>query len=57
MILHVRMIAARSVRGLIHPSTIEEIEGPLTKVIENFHRAVNVEALLGEHLFLAIVHS
>jgi len=31
--------------GLIHPETIEEMEGELTKVIEDFDRAVNVGAL------------
>ena len=40
----------------------EEMERDLTKVIEDFDRAVNVEALrrikeTGEHLFLAMVHS
>jgi hypothetical protein len=31
--------------GLVHPPTIEEMEKELTKVIEDFDRAVNVEAL------------
>jgi len=31
--------------GLIHPETIEEMEGELTKVTEAFDHAVNVEAL------------
>jgi hypothetical protein len=39
------MIAARVVGGLVHPPTIEEMERELTKVIEDFDRAVNVEAL------------
>ena len=56
------MIAARTVGGLIESSAIEEIEGDLAKVIEDFDRAVNVEALrrikeTGEYLFLMIVHS
>jgi hypothetical protein len=33
------------VGGLIHPETIEEMDSELTKVIEDFDRAVNVEAL------------
>ena len=41
----VLMIAARTVGGLVRMSTIEEIERNLTKVIEDFDRAVNVEAL------------
>jgi len=39
------MIAARTVGGLARPSTIEEMERDLTRVIEDFDRAVNVEAL------------
>ena len=38
-------IAARMVGGLVHPDTIEEMESALIKVIEDFDRAVNVEAL------------
>ena len=53
-------IAARTVGGLRDSSTIEEIEGDLAKVIEDFDRAVNVEALrrikdMGEHLSLVTV--
>ena len=61
--LHVLMIAVRAVGGLVHPGAIEEIESDLTKVIEDFERAVgDVETLrlikeTGEHLFLAGVHS
>jgi hypothetical protein len=33
------------VGGLVHPETIEEMDSELTKVIEDFDRAVNVEAL------------
>ena len=38
-------IAARTVGGLVRPETIEGLERELTKVIEDFDRAVNVEAL------------
>ena len=31
--------------GLVHPEKIEEMEKELMKVIEDFDRAVNVEAL------------
>ena len=56
------MIAARTVSGLVDPGTIEGIEKDLSKVIEDFDRAVNVEALrrikeTGEHSFLVMVHS
>ena len=55
------MIAARMVGGLVHQGTIEETELEFTKVIEDFDRAVNVEALrrikeTGEHLFFVMVH-
>ena len=39
------MIAVRAVAGLVHPEKIEEMERELMKVIEDFDRAVNVEAL------------
>jgi hypothetical protein len=39
------MIAGRTVGGLVHPQKIEEMERELTEVIEDFDRAVNVEAL------------
>ena len=53
-ILHVLMNAARTVGGLVRPATIEDMEKDLDKVIEDFDRAVNVEALrrikaAGEH--------
>ena len=53
-------ITARTVGGLRDSSTIEEIESDLAKVIEDFDRAVNVEALrrikeTGEHLSLVMV--
>ena len=56
------MIAARTVGGLIDSSTIEDTEADLAKVIEDFDRAVNIEALrrikeTGEHIFLVMVHS
>ena len=56
------MVAARTIGGLIGSSTIEEIESDLAKVIEDFDRAMNVEALrrikeTGEHSFLVIIHS
>ena len=56
------MIAARTLGGLVNPGTIEEMESDLTEVIEDFDRAVNVEALrrikeTGEHLFLTTVYS
>jgi len=39
------MTAARTVRGLVDPGTIEDIDRDLTKIIEDFDRAVNVDAL------------
>ena len=56
------MIAARTIGGLIDSSTIEDIESDLAKVIEDFDRAVNVEALrrikeTGEYVFFMTVHS
>ena len=61
-ISHVLTIAARAVGGLVHPGALEEIERDLTKVIEDFEQAVEVEALrpireTGEHFFLAGIHS
>ena len=41
----VLMSVARTVGGLVNPETIEEMDKELTKVIEDFDRAVNVEAL------------
>ena len=50
--------------GLVYSETIEEMDRDLTKVIEDFDRAVNVEALrlvkeAGKThcLFLVIAHS
>jgi len=44
-ILRLLMIAERTLGGLVRPEKIEEMEEELTKVIEDFDRAVNVEAL------------
>jgi hypothetical protein len=38
-------IAERTWGGLAHPEKIEEMDKELTRVIEEFDRAVNVEAL------------
>ena len=38
-------IAERTLGGRAHSGKIEEMDGELTKVIEDFDRAVNVEAL------------
>ena len=43
--LQMLMIAERTLRGLAHPEKIEEMGRELTMVIEDFDRAVNVEAL------------
>ena len=39
------MTAARTIGGPAYPEMIEEIDRELTKVIEDFDRAVYVEAL------------
>jgi len=39
------MVAERALGGLVHPQKIEEMDRQLTEVIEDFDRAVNVEAL------------
>ena len=39
------MITERTLTGLVHPQKIEEMSKELTKVIEDFDRAMNVEAL------------
>ena len=39
------MIAARTIGGPAYPEMIEEMEKELSKVIEDFDRAVNVETL------------
>ena len=39
------MITARTVGGSAHPEKIEEMDKELTKVIEDFNYAVDVEAL------------
>ena len=42
---HVLMIAERMVGGLVRPEKIEEMDRELSKVIEEFGRAVSVETL------------
>jgi len=44
-VLPLLMIAERTLRGPAHSEKIEEMDEELTKVIEDFDRAVNVEAL------------
>jgi len=44
-ILQLLMITERTLGGLVRPEKIEEMEEELAKVIEDFDRAVNVEAL------------
>jgi hypothetical protein len=39
------MITARTVGGSAYPEEIEEMDKELTKVIEDFNHAVDVEAL------------
>jgi len=39
------MFAERTLGGLVHPGKIEEMDEELTRVIEDFDRAVNVEGL------------
>ena len=58
------MITARTVGGPAHPEKIEEMDRELTKVIEDFNQAVDVEALRlakrnGKHYcpYLVIIHS
>ena len=43
--LEVLMIVERTVGGLVQPAAIEELDTELSKAIEDFDRAVNVEAL------------
>ena len=43
--LQMLTIAERTMSGLTHPQRVEEMERELTKVIEDFDRAINVEAL------------
>ena len=42
---HILMIPARMVGGSTHPEKIKEMDKELTKVIEDFNHAVDVEAL------------
>jgi len=44
-IWRVLMTTARTVGGQVHPEIIEEMDRELSKVIEDFDRAVDVEAL------------
>jgi len=44
-IVQLLMIAERALSGLVRPKKIEEMDEELSKVIEDFDRAVNVEAL------------
>jgi len=44
-VVRLLMITERTLGGLVRPQKIEEMEEELTKVIEDFDRAVNVEAL------------
>ena len=39
------MIAARTISGPAYPEMMEEIDRELTKMIEDFDRAMNFEAL------------
>ncbi len=39
------MTTARTVGGQVHPEKIEEMDKELTKVIEDFNRAVDIEVL------------
>ena len=43
--LEMLMSTERALSGLAHPEKIEEMDKELSKVIEDFDRAVNVEAL------------
>jgi len=52
------IIAERTLGGLTHSGKIEEMDRELTKVIEDFDRAMNVEALrlakrTGKHSILS----
>ena len=62
LLSYMLMMIARTVHGLADPGMIAEIESELSRVIEDFDRAVNVEVLRStkktrEHLFLAVVPS
>ena len=45
LISQILMIAERTLGGLVHLEKIEEMDRELSNVIEDFDRAVNVEAL------------
>ena len=62
LLSYMLMMIARTVRGLIDPGMIAELESELARVIEDFDRAMNTEVLRStkktrEYLFLAVVHS
>ena len=42
------MTAARTIGGPAYPEMIEEVDRELTRVIDDFDRAVNFEALANE---------
>jgi len=44
-IVQLLMIAERTLGGLVRPEKIEEMDEELTKVIDDFDRAVDVETL------------
>jgi len=44
-VVQLLMIAERTLGGLVRPEKIEEMDEELTKVIDDFDRAVNVETL------------
>ena len=39
------MTVERTLDGLVQPATIEELDAELSKVVEDFDRALNVEVL------------
>ena len=56
------MITARTVGGPAHPEKIEEMDRELTRVIEDFNQAVDVESLRlakknGKHILPLPGHS
>ena len=51
------MITARRIGGPAYPEMIEEMDRELTKVIEDFDRAINFEALANDTSKLSISQS
>ena len=45
LVINADNFSGRAVGGPVRPEVIEEMDRELTKVIEDFDRAVNVEAL------------